>query len=496
MTDQQRFDTISALGNPLIHTPNLDRLVRRGVSFANAYSTCPVCVPARYIVRTGCEPFTTGIYQNGAPSLVSEQADSMEERCGTYLARRMGQLGYRTFGVGKFHSIPRTEDLGYEVHLRTEEIYSSVEDRRRDAYADFIEREHPAYDFVGQLHGERSDMYYMPQTSALPAALTVEAYVADRAIEQIRAEDSPYFGFVSFIGPHPPFAPPIPYNRLYDPDNIPMPVRGTLESDHLDDQIPWGNYFVWAEDINDSHARVLKARYYGEITYIDACVGKILDAVESRPDADNTLICFFSDHGDHLGDHSAWQKESFFDASCHIPMLLSWPNVLPTDTLRQDLVCLTDLFGIATSAGGESELRDGIDVMAILNGQTVARELLFGHYGIPGTRQFKVMVRDSKWKYIFMANGAREQLFDLETDPDETTNQISHYDDVAIPLRQAACDRLNRTNINRALDGQTMLAFPFESKPLKRVYQFDPSRGVQGFPDHPGDVLKELQVGI
>ena len=89
----------------------------------------------------------------------------------------------------------------------------------------------------------------------------------------------------------------------------------------MDEQIPWMNHLIWAEDINDPHARVLKARYYGEISYIDDCLGRILDAVEARGDADNTLICFFADHGDHLGDHSAWQKESFFEASCHVPFL-------------------------------------------------------------------------------------------------------------------------------------------------------------------------------
>ncbi len=70
---------------------------------------------------------------------------------------------------------------------------------------------------------------------------------------------------------------------------------------------------------------MLKARYYGEISYIDDCLGRILDAVDARADADNTLICFFTDHGDMLGDHHAWQKESFFEASCHIPFLVSWP---------------------------------------------------------------------------------------------------------------------------------------------------------------------------
>ncbi len=146
-------------------------------------------------------------------------------------------------------------------------------------------------------------------------------------MEQIQATDGrPYFGFVSFIGPHPPLAPPIPFNRLYDPDRMPNPVRGDLKTDHLDEHLPWMNHNIWAEDITDARARVLKARYYGEITYIDECLGRILDAVEARGDGENTLICFFADHGEHLGDHYAWQKESYFEQSCHVPFLLSWPG--------------------------------------------------------------------------------------------------------------------------------------------------------------------------
>ena len=83
----------------------------------------------------------------------------------------------------------------------------------------------------------------------------------------------------------------------------------------MDEQIRWMNHAIWADDISDSHARVLRARYYGELSFIDKCLGRIIDAVEDREDAENTLICFFSDHGDHMGDHSAWQKESFFDVS-------------------------------------------------------------------------------------------------------------------------------------------------------------------------------------
>jgi len=492
MTDQQRADTIAALGNASIYTPNLDRLVRRGLSFTQAYSPCPVCVPARYTIRTGCEPPTTRSFFNGLSKEVDGQGRTMVERCGPYLAQRLRSLGYRTFGIGKFHSIPWDEDLGYEVHLRSEELYGTPEQRRRDAYAAWIREQHPAFDYIEMLMGERTEMYYMPQVSPMPAEITVERWAAERAIEQIRrADNRPFFGFVSFIGPHPPFAPPIPFNRMYDPDRMPNPVQGDLAIDHLDEMIPCMNKMIWAEAINDPHARVLKARYYGEISYIDDCLGRILDAVEALPDADNTLICFFSDHGDHLGDHHAWQKESFFEASCHIPFLVSWPRQLAADQRRQELVCLTDLFGIATHAAGAPETREGADVLSQVRGAAAPREQIVGFYGEPGTPHFKVMVRTSRWKYIFMANGNREQLFDMLQDPAELTNLRDAESDTLAALRRKAGAACQLPGCRAALEGDDLRSFPYQEWKRPRIYQFDASRGVTGFPKNPGDIFKK-----
>jgi arylsulfatase len=219
MTDQQRFDTINALGNSKIYTPNFDRLAKRGVVFSNCYSSCPVCVPARYTIRTGCLPPKTGYFDNEPVLEKDETVTKVDNKTGPYLAATMRKLGYRTFGVGKFHTWPPDEDLGYDVHLHSEELYGSVELKQKDHYAKWIKDNYPKFDFVRALQGERTEMYYMPQTSPLPAEATVENWAAQRTNELINSDDSkPYFGLVSFVGPHPPFAPPAPYNKLYDPD--------------------------------------------------------------------------------------------------------------------------------------------------------------------------------------------------------------------------------------------------------------------------------------
>ena len=491
MADQQRFDTIAALGNSRIYTPNLDRLVNRGVTFTNAYSACPVCVPARYTIRTGCEPPTTRRFDNGPAVPLAGQPGSTTARCGPYLAQTMAGLGYRTFGIGKFHTTPWDEDLGYQVHLRSEELYASPDQRRRDSFAAWIGERHPAYNFIEGLMGERTEMYYMPQMSPMPASVTVEGWAAAQAVRQLEVDDKrPYFGFVSFIGPHPPFAPPIPFNRMYDPDRMTNQVLGDLETDHLDEQIPYMNYAIWAEDVNASHARVLKARYYGEISYIDDCIGRILNAVEARGDAENTLIGFFSDHGDHLGDHHAWQKESYFESSCHIPFLVSWPARIRPGSRTAALAGLSDLFGLATSAAGSPQFREGVDLLGGIEGKGAQREHFFGYYAAPGTPAFKIMVRNGPWKYIYLANGGREQLFHLAEDPGELTNRTSTQRDWAVRLRAKAASACDRPELRAALDGSGLRGFPFQARKLSRIYQFDGSRGITGFPKRPEDVLR------
>lgn len=498
MTDQQRHDTIEALGNSTIRTPNLDRLVERGVTFTNAYSTCPVCVPARYTLRSGCEPTRTGLFANVAPNSASPAVaglhDDIERRCGPYLAQSMRDRGYRTFGVGKFHTAPWNAAVGYDVQLHTEELYDTHDQRRGDAYASWIAREHPEFDWIEGLMGERTEMYYAPQMSPLPAELTVESWAADRAVELIADTDStqPWFGFVSFIGPHPPLAPPIPFNRMYDPDRMPNPVRGERSIDHLDQQIPWMNHAIFAEDVSDSLARVLRARYYGEISYIDQCLGRILDTVEAGPAADNTVICFFSDHGDHLGDHHGWQKESFFEASTRIPFLVSWPDRLPSGTTSDALVCLTDLFGIATVAAGDPELRQGVDVLGGLTVGAAGRKRLFGYHGAPGTESFKVMVREGSNKLIWMANGDSTLLFDVAADPDELHPLQQQRPEVVARLRTAIVNQLRADGVRDAFVDDhcsELVTTDYQVWPKRRIYQFDAARGITGFPDEPADLL-------
>ena len=224
----------------------------------------------------------------------------------------------------------------------------------------------------------------------------------------------------------------------------------------------------------------------------------VLDALETREDANNTLICFFADHGEHLGDHHGWQKESFFEQSCRIPFLVSWPEGLAADQRRDDLVCLSDLFGIAASAAGAPEHRDGIDLLGVVAGDAAPRQHLVAYHGAPGSPAFKVMVRFAEWKYIYLANGGLEQLFNLADNRDEIENLAGERADVATRLKSIATEACSRGAAVEALENGALRSFPFreyspEDNPyrrgMKRIYQFDVSRGVTAFPENPGDAL-------
>jgi arylsulfatase len=191
-----------------------------------------------------------------------------------------------------------------------------------------------------------------------------------------------------------------------------------------------------------------------------------------------------------LGDHHGWQKQNFFEAACRVPLLLSWPATLSKEIVRNELISLADLFGIATAAAGECDVREGTNVLKMLRGECAPREYLIGMVEPPGSHDFKLMVLTDEWKYIFMANGGREQLFNLRQDPNEVSNCVGSDSKISNDLHALGVQACQAPGAIDALDGQKLRAFPFRKRPRTRIYQFDRSRGVVGFPDRPEDALK------
>jgi len=488
MCDQLRADALGGYGNTMACTPNLDRFFNEGTVFDQAYSPCPVCMPARYSVRSGREPTATGNWEN-------EPLDrpGLRSRVGPFLAERMSELGYRSFGVGKYHSFSADGELGYETLERSEDIPKAG--GHGDAYWDWLRSEHPAYGHIEMVHGERTEMYYQPQCSPLPKELKQGYWAAERCIEHTQADDErPFFGFVSFLSPHPPLCPPVPFNRMFDPDKLPSPRRGDPEVDAADEQLAWMNHAVWAECISDSQARILRSRYYGEVAYVDWCIGRVLRQLETAGLAESTVVGVFADHGDHLGDHGAWQKESFFESSVKVPFAVRWPGEFQAGARSDALVSLVDLFGVATGAAGRFEARDGVDLRGGETGEAQRRDALFSVYGQPGSRQFKIMCRSGDLKYVFLANGGRELLFDLSRDPEETEN-LAGASPQRAELRRRCVDHLSRSPLaSQSLEGGDLRAMTHEKRPLIRVHQGCPPMGYNGFPKDPRELLARIEA--
>ncbi|MBM3851866.1 MAG: hypothetical protein FJ399_01780 [Verrucomicrobia bacterium] len=159
---------------------------------------------------------------------------------------------------------------------------------------------------------------------------------------------------------------------------------------------------------------------------------------------------------------------------------MSWPARLPADRRHAGLAALTDLFGLATTAGGAAELRDGCDLLGALRGQSAGRDAVFGVFGTPGTRQFKCMVRRGDWKYLWLANGGRELLFNLRTDPGESRSFAATERATLAALRAEAIRIVAARPLSApALEGGALQTLPFEPFPRVRIKQF--ARGVTDF---------------
>jgi len=344
--DMQRADTVHALGNPVIKTPNLDRLAREGTAFTSAYSPCPVCVPARWCMHYGQYVGNSGLSSNGRMPDDNDQS----------IPAVLGKAGYRTQAIGKCHFTPdRHATRGFEHRLSQEEGCSKPD---QDDYVRWLRDNEYNYD---EPHGTRGEMYYTPQVSLHGEADHPSQWIGDRSIdfiqEQVEAE-KPWFLMSSFIHPHPPFAPPKPWHKLYRAPYMPLPnVPPDSESLWTWINRNQNRYKYRDQGIDQNLIRGIKAYYYATISFVDYQVGRILETLEEQNQLENTLILFTSDHGEYLGDYNCFGKRSMHDASSRIPMLARLPGRFPAGVRCDAPVSLVDILptlaaAAATDASG------------------------------------------------------------------------------------------------------------------------------------------------
>jgi len=472
-TDQQRADTIGALGNAAIRTPNLDRLTRDGTAFTSTYTPDPVCVPARCSMMYGQHPHHTACYENRY---------AMPTDARPSIADALTQAGYRTHAIGKRHFTPDPHATrGFQTLQTQEEIVRSPE---VDDYLKFLHE--AGFAHVCDPHGVRGEMYYVPQIAQMPARLHPTAWVGEQTVRFIEgaAESArPWFLFSSYVHPHPPFAPPNPWHKLYRAPLMPLPnVPDQPESLHIHINRRQNRYKYRDQGIDRNLLRGLKAYYYACVSFIDFQVGRTLEALARTGQLDNTLVLYMSDHGELLGDYHCFGKRSMHDAASRVPLIARLPGRFEGGSPCDRVVSLVDvaptiLAATGAGSGMPAEQLDGVDLAESLAGAT-GRRMVFSQHEQAGRATY--MAVSDRWKYFYSAADDREFLFDRVGDPRETRNKAGlHFCQHARDeLKAALIEHLRAGGEADALDGDDFRRYPRLEVPA------DPDAGLL-IQDHP-----------
>lgn len=412
--DQQRFDAAGDAAPGFLRTPHFDRLCREGVTFTNAYTDCPLCVPTRISIMSGKQAFNHGMPWNGESSEVLGWEDT--------LPTLLGNAGYQTVGIGKMHFGPQRVRHGFGEMILPEDYYREMREKGEGV--------------SHMVHGLGQNEFY-PTMSALPETKTLTAWTSNKCAEYIRERrdpSRPFFLWCSYTKPHPPFDPPEPYYSMYNDAPLPEPFYGDW-SDPKDYPAALKRYQVSQSYDLLPKEIIMKARaaYYGLITQIDYSMGYVLASLQDEGLLDDTLIIYTSDHGEYLGDHHACAKGHFHESSAHVPFVMRLPKSWedhPHGKTNTALITHADILPTLLRAAGAAVPadKDGVDLIGLTRGEVKPREYLEAMMGnvtewiTPPTDCDYLAITDGGWKYIWYPEGGVEQIFNLKDDPHELTN--------------------------------------------------------------------------
>ena len=353
VVDQWRGDTLKKLGHPVIQTPNIDRLADEGVTFAKHYTQAVPCGPGRASMLTGLYMMTHRAVQNTIP---------LDARH-TNIAKEVRKAGYEPALVGYTTTTPdprttaaadpRFKVLGADMEgwrpvgswgLRTEAYFAwrasqgfSVPDKPTDIWL--------------PQGATESDLGATSKPSVVPAHLTDTTWFTDRALEYLQGtQNKPWFLHLGYYRPHPPFCAAAPYHEMYDPKQMPRPIRA-INKDVEAAQHPMLDFYLktierrrffengrgLGAEMSEQEVLQMRATYYGLMSEVDYHLGRVFDYLKKTNQWDNTLIVLTSDHGEQLGDHHLLGKLGYFDQSYHIPMIVRDPTKY-ADSTRGNVV--------------------------------------------------------------------------------------------------------------------------------------------------------------
>ena len=434
-TDDQRFDTIHALGNEHIITPNLDWLVEHGTAFTNAYimggTSGAVCMPSRAMLWTGRTLFH-----------IQEQGQGIA-RDHIMLGETLQAAGYTVFGTGKWHNGPAAHGRNFSAGVDC--FFSGMDDHWNmpvcdfDPAGEYPQRIHQTVDFVTQRVVEKvADHIHAGQHSSV--------LFCDAAIDFLRGRSSPdpFFIYVGFTAPHDPRTMPRKYLEMYDPASLPLGENFQPEHPFDNGEMQVRDELLAAYPRDPREVSRHLAAYYGMITHLDAQIGRVLAALRETGQLDNTIIVLAGDNGLALGRHGLMGKQSLYEHSIHVPLLMAGPGIAAGR--RSDaFVYLIDIYPTLCDLLGlpVPETVEGTSFAARLTKDERRKTKPAGsgrrpeQRGVlsltePGSRNHLLFayrhlmrgVRDERWKLIeYVVDDRRyTQLFDLQGDPWELTN--------------------------------------------------------------------------
>ena len=415
MADQLAPQMLPVYGRSRARTPNIDRLAEQGVVFENAYCNFPLCAPARFSMLSGRLPSRIGAFDNAV------EFPSSVPTFNHYLR----VAGYRTCLAGKMHFVGPDQLHGYEERVTTD-IYPSAflwsPDWRLDDGS-----------WLEWYHSMRAVLDAGPHRRSVNVAFDDEVeFEAIRWLHE-RADDNderPFALTVSFISPHDPYLAPPSWWEQYRGVEMDRPAVADIP---LEDRDPHSrrHWFLTGrhrEAVGETDVLRMRRAYCAMTSYVDAKVGKLLEALDDIGAADDTMIVFTSDHGDLLGERGMFFKMSFFEWSLRVPLILRAPFASAPRRVQAN-VTLLDLFPTLLEAAGDGALPE---LAAPIDGRSLAPlafaagapdwpDLVRAEYTAEGARAPQLMVRKGSYKLI-AGHGDPPMLFDLGTDPDERRN--------------------------------------------------------------------------
>ena len=422
VTDDQRPDSIAALGNADVRTPTLDRLIRTGTTFTRAVCAYPICVSSRAELITGCTAFRA--HAPFADGPLNETLPRWPDV--------MRLAGYRTAYVGKWHTSGRPTGRGYEL---TRGLFGAGGGK--------FPLTHPSDRLGNPVTGYRGWVLQDDAGRIFPergVGLTpnISETFAEAAIELLRDPDPrPFFVHVNFTAPHDPRFMPRGYEGRYDPRTLRLPKN--FAADHPFDH---GNAGGRDERLlpRPLAADLLRdewAVYYALIEHLDAQIGRMLDALDASGRARDTIVIFTSDHGLALGSHGLVGKQNLYEHTIGVPLVVAGPGIGPGVRTAAPIY-LRDLFPTVCEwcSVPIPEGLDGRSLAGALRGGAAPHEFVVGYY-----RDSQRMIRTDRWKFIRYPQIDREQLFDLVADPDELHDRI--VDPAAKPTADALKEKLS-----------------------------------------------------